>query len=793
MDRRKYLYITLIFLVIALLFPHPAGAQSEAPVRAEIDVGFDGQCKYGNWIPVQVTLINPGDDFSGNLSISYSQADYTFAVDLAANAQKAYSTEIFLDKVNTLQDVVFYLQPAGKGDKITLERVRLNCAATRLIGVLTDTPSAFTVLNALQPANTTDVSFFAPETVPENWLGLQALDILIIANTDATQLGDAQQAAIHEWTLRGGQVVFGGGAQWKTTLSGFEDILPMNISRARIADVRLSIGTTGEDLELANIVLLEGQTKENVRVPLKDGSRPLVAQHAVGVGLVTLLTFDPNIAAFRAWDGAIDFYDYILVSQPGRQDFTAIKNWNSIVSATSRFQGLKLPSTSFVLLMLSVYILLVGPAQYLVLKRLKRLELSWVTIPVITIVFTTELILTGWDLRGSKPRVNELAIVHHWAGQERAAMSGFVSVFAPKRDNYQMAVEGDFIPQPFPPHNYFNTPNNEWTISLKSAAFQAATDIDNSEIMPLGLQGNLPAPQIDSDLELSINARDARLQGVITNHSSLALKDCVLIYPGGFELIGNLDVGQNFNVNLPVDVLAPTNASISAAVVSGLYNPYLNTTSVYINQLFPNYLYSDLQNNKQYNLLAGIFGVDTVPSVGFLLIGWDDTRVPFEFNLLENEVDAEYLTAYLTSFDVQITTDDNELIIPPVFFDWYIPETSKYNYSNPYNLYLAYLDSAEIYYRLDQSISYTQAKELIIHLDGASQRADFPLNVFLWNYNDDTWDQQSVTGWGDYFVTDPAPYLNENSSEIRIMLSENGNGGNPVEVNRVDFSLVVEP
>ena len=188
-----------------------------------------------------------------------------------------------------------------------------------------------------------------------------------------------------------------------------------------------------------------------------------------------------------------------------------------------------------------------------------------------------------------------------------------------------------------------------------------------------------------------------------------------------------------------------------------------------------------------------LFGDYTLPSVGFLLIGWDDTQVPYQFNLLDHEVDAEYLTAYLTSFQVEITTEEKRLIIPPVFFDWYIPETSSFSYSNPYDLYFAYLDSAEIYYRLGDVISYSQADELIIHLEGDSQRTDFPLDVFLWSFDEDVWKQQAITNWGDYAITDPSPYINRNASEIRVMLSENGNGGGTIDVSRVDLSLVVEP
>ena len=82
---------------------------------------------------------------------------------------------------------------------------------------------------------------------------------------------------------------------------------------------------------------------------------------------------------------------------------------------------------------------------------------------------------------------------------------------------------------------------------------------------------------------------------------------------------------------------------------------------------------------------------------------------------------------------------------------------------------------------------------LILHLEGSTSRSDFPLDVFLWNVVDQKWEQQNVTDWGDVSLREGDAYLNASTAEIRLMLSENGNGGGSVDVSRADFSLVVKP
>ena len=764
-------------LLLLLIIPLPANAQGDSPIQAEVSLGLDGQCKFGAWLPVQVTLSNQGEDFSGELVLSYSQARHKFPLELAANAEKAFDTVLFVDANNISQRIKISLLPTN-GIEIALEQVPLDCNATRLIGLLTDTPSAFTALNALPPANTTDVAYLDAASLAESWLGLQAMDILIVSNVDATTLTEKQHSAIRAWVQKGGQIVFGGGAGYQQSWDGFSDILPLNISGTRTTDITL------ETLSLNNILLIEGRSTEGAKTLFGTKNRPLVVEQEIGAGLVTLMAFDPNISAFRSSDEIINFYDTLLISSSDKQDYTQVRDWDYLINATSRFDGLTLPSTGLIFGLLILYIIMVGPAQYIVLRIMNRLELSWLTIPAITLLFTLILILTGGDLRGSRPRVNQMAVVHHWAGADEASLGGYASIFSPRRDNYQIDVQGDFIPMPFAPHYYYDTPNNEWDFILSNDSFIAETDIENAQIMPIGLRGNISAPAIIADLVLELNQNDVTLTGVIANQTGAALSDCALTYPGGYKELGTLPVGVERPIIEKLNYLAATNFTSGASGTSSSY---------YVEDLFVQSIYADYQTTKKYNLLSAVVGSYEMPNAGFMSICWDETQVPYTLSLPGRESDTESLTLYMTSLDVPITTDDSLLTIPPLFFDWTIPEGNDFYYYSPDALYFTYLDSAEIAYTLNTSIDYAQLEFMTLHLDGdSSQRNDFPLNIFFWNFETSAWDQQDVQDWGNFILDNPAPYVDEKETEIRVRLDENGNGGGTFDVTRVEFSLVVK-
>lgn len=191
-----------IFLLFALFIETgailPAQAQSSSEFDVKIEIGFDGHCKFGYWLPVHILINAKASYFSGHLSIAYSQAEYLIPVSLTPNAQKSINTQIFTNVRDVNQTVTLQLIPEQEGvSQIFLESKNLTCIANRIVGMITDTPSAFTNLNSLPPANSTKVILLNYENLPENVLGFQNLDALFIANTDASNLSFEQYEAIN--------------------------------------------------------------------------------------------------------------------------------------------------------------------------------------------------------------------------------------------------------------------------------------------------------------------------------------------------------------------------------------------------------------------------------------------------------------------------------------------------------------------------------------------------------------------------------------------------------------------
>ena len=106
------------------------------------------------------------------------------------------------------------------------------------------------------------------------------------------------------------------------------------------------------------------------------------------------MALDLSSSPFNAWIGTTSFFAKLLA--PG----ATYPDWmppdmsprqlatGPISNALSNLPSLDLPSARTVVLLLAVYILLVGPVNYIVLRWRKKLHWGWVTIPLITLVFT---------------------------------------------------------------------------------------------------------------------------------------------------------------------------------------------------------------------------------------------------------------------------------------------------------------------------------------------------------------------------------------------------------------------
>ncbi len=176
----------------------------------------------------------------------------------------------------------------------------------------------------------------------------------------------------------------------------------------------------------------------------------------IGLGKVVLLDFDPesgSTAKEKSTLGGIVF---------------SLKHSGSFLAVSENIDmmpvSVKPPSVSAIILYLIIYILVVSPINYFVLKKMDKRELAWKTTPIIAVVFTLIAFSIGLASKGLILYVNNLNVVHSSTGQKTAEMTGLMSVYSPASRAYSIDIGDNCI---YGKENN-NTGQNEYSYNKKS-------------------------------------------------------------------------------------------------------------------------------------------------------------------------------------------------------------------------------------------------------------------------------------------------------------------------------------
>jgi hypothetical protein len=177
---------------------------------------------------------------------------------------------------------------------------------------------------------------------------------------------------------------------------------------------------------------------------------PLIVTHIRDRGRVTLLAFNPEREPIKSWKLRPWFWAR-LAGIPG----TALTPSSDVHFGGSSLDGLfgamietrqvrKLP-VGALLMLLVAYLVVIGPMDHWILRKLGRPMLTWITFPCYVVLFSGLIYFIGWKLRAGKAEWNELHLVDlvPQALEGRGALRGrtYTSLYSPANDSYPVGLD----------------------------------------------------------------------------------------------------------------------------------------------------------------------------------------------------------------------------------------------------------------------------------------------------------------------------------------------------------------
>jgi len=403
--KSRHLRLLVLLLPVILLCPRAASGQD-----INVDIDYPIPCVQSDgWIPAWVTIKNPtsydadcrvqSQDYYWAGARTQIQGDYT--IKPRSEMRRLVYAYGSIRRVGATSIVsVRHQQRTFSPGGVRLGR--LVFALTAKLGTVTARQESLDAILE-KPTQTDQYGRQSNDVViaeqkdasllPDSWLGYDLLQAMVIEDFPYGALSVAQEEAIANWVENGGTLlVFPGKLGMALQSPLIKRLLSMPIP-----DTETVPQASAELGSISNVNRWNAAVEGAEYLPWAD-----VAQ--CGLGRVAVFKYDLLGPSFSGWNGLTQILQRTVKIPPPRLRELPLR-----VSWEGREQKLLKPPT--VAGILAVYLLVLGPANYVFLRRRRKLVLMPLSITLIAIAFTIGIIAFGYLWKGSSNEVKEVSLI----------------------------------------------------------------------------------------------------------------------------------------------------------------------------------------------------------------------------------------------------------------------------------------------------------------------------------------------------------------------------------------------
>lgn len=426
--------------LIYLLLPNLSYAQNADAITITIDqVGFDaqGHVANGGWYPVITTIENSGADLQAQVVVTtgFGQADVLQNVDLPGGSRKQVR---LLMRANLNQTVVEIKVVDAQGKQLARNRsnVRVHDSQEILVGVFGGPASSLAGASVL--GRLTTVMPLDPAQLPSTDGELFNFAAIVLQDVQPTA---EQAAALERWVATGGTLIVSGGPNSAELPKELVALLPASVSRSSNSAVLTTLnGRNTPAFAQINLRVNQLQPTADASIfGMGANNEALVVSRKLGMGQILVTAFNPSDLPAEVNDRLV--WPVLLQPQLYRDWNVTLSPWSIQIRGTDQ----NLPSVLGLMGILFGYILLIGPINYFILRRLDRREWAWFSIPLVVLGFVGIMYLAGGDLRTGNINVTTINIIDSQLGADQGRLSVNYGFNAGRRGTWNGSIDANLI------------------------------------------------------------------------------------------------------------------------------------------------------------------------------------------------------------------------------------------------------------------------------------------------------------------------------------------------------------
>lgn len=386
----------LLALIVLCLGAAAAPAAAEGNYEITVNVPLDGIVKYDSWMRLEVAVTSRDKPFSGTVELRkdpYRQQSRKVILKQPLTLQEGEKKQIFFDLPAEMMMNDWKLHLVENGRTVKSEKVRLPYPRDGIIiGVLHSGDSAFHFLAMNQPGPGVRAPYIvhnlSPELMPEVPWQYNNLDILALGGNDVSALGDKQVEAIKLWVKQGGVLIFSAGPDQPRVSERFSDLLSLKShEHGKIS------ATEGLRPYLSEIII------PSLDIPVYDERQPLFVSRKMGEGLFLFVNYDVSQEPLASWQYNAQLWQNVF-QQHGIQNTLSNNMYFDQLGRPSlelsrQIPQVRTPDPVMMAGLWVLYVLIVAPVLYWLLKRKEKRQWAWAIIPGAAVLLSTGIFYLG--------------------------------------------------------------------------------------------------------------------------------------------------------------------------------------------------------------------------------------------------------------------------------------------------------------------------------------------------------------------------------------------------------------
>lgn len=561
-------------------------AYAAPQLEVKATAGFQNKVKYGVGLPLTITVVNNGDEFSGDLVIDYSES-YALgsakAIPLTIGAGETKTLNLSLGALSdefmysgpSTNNQMFYFYEGGwendkeiayKGNKTV--KPNFHGPESNFMLTLTDSADRLRPLSSIKLKNMADTQIIHLAQLkdfayPTDATAYGMANFLVIDEFVIADLPDEAQQAILEWVQTGGVVIVGASENTNAELGQLSSYLPLTMSgeRTTISNEVLSAFAIKKEFT-GNISAFNATLNDQARILLSQDNKPLAATKTVGKGAIIQTAFSFGDEPFSKEASATAFLTELI-----NKSNVTVMNMNQM---NYGHQGIKeqltyevgqmnelFPSfqvsTPLMIGIVIIYIILVGPLLYVLLKRRDKREHAWWIIPAISVVASISIFAYGAKDRLVRPQIQQVSF---YEVQDDESLAGYYvdSILTNRSGDFTFEAQPGTTMVATKRMNGFSSSNgNVKALSiLQEQADKSELTIRNAGYWSVSSVIGESFIKEGGKFAIDLTVESGIVRGTVKNEFPFALKDVSLWSGTKLIELGDLGPNESLQVNEPV-------------------------------------------------------------------------------------------------------------------------------------------------------------------------------------------------------------------------------------------------